>query len=161
MVSICGEQSESVDCISGVAQGSIVGPNLFNFYISPVLTLPVSDTTWLVAYADDLLVIKPINSSSDCDNLQTDLDLIVHTYSDLFLSINPSKCQYLICTLREPHLQQILPKELSISGRLLERVESMKYLGVTLDYKQSYGKNTEFSSLRTKKSYWSTLAFGR
>ncbi|MCP3664077.1 MAG: hypothetical protein GY696_16560, partial [Gammaproteobacteria bacterium] len=43
---------------SGVAQGSILGPNLFIAYISSVLNLDLSSNCHLVAYADDLLVIK-------------------------------------------------------------------------------------------------------
>ncbi|MCP3663714.1 MAG: hypothetical protein GY696_14700 [Gammaproteobacteria bacterium] len=41
--------------ISGVPQGSILGPHLFNAYISSVLDLELSLGAKLIAFADDLL----------------------------------------------------------------------------------------------------------
>ncbi len=151
-VSISGEDSEPMYVKSGVVQGSMVGPNLFIYYISSVLNIDVSLGTKLVAYADDLVVIKPITSELDCIALQRDLDAIIRGYSDLFLSVNPSKSNYLLCTLREPHMAQTLDRPLCIDGTPIARVEVMKYLGVFLDHKLSFGKHIENITLRTKRA---------
>ncbi|MCP3667654.1 MAG: hypothetical protein GY696_35050, partial [Gammaproteobacteria bacterium] len=69
----------------------LLGPNLFITYISPVLQLQLSFTTRLVAYADDLLVVKPINSPEDSENLQLDHNRIIVAYGQLKLLVNPRK----------------------------------------------------------------------
>ncbi|MCP3666297.1 MAG: hypothetical protein GY696_27985, partial [Gammaproteobacteria bacterium] len=51
---IDGEDSFEQPVISGVPQGSILRPHLFNAYISSVLDTPVSSGTRLIAFADDL-----------------------------------------------------------------------------------------------------------
>ncbi len=145
---------------SGVAQGSILGPNLFIFYISEILAMNLSRNTRLVAYADDLLLIKPIVSDDDCTQLQQDLDTILEAYSRLFLSINPSKSSLLLCTLAEPHMAQVLPCEFVLEGTPVSRVPELKYLGVTLDHKLNFSRNAQLSSAKAKKAIgalWRTI----
>ncbi|MCP3661143.1 MAG: reverse transcriptase family protein [Gammaproteobacteria bacterium] len=145
---------------SGVAQGSILGPNLFISYISEILAMNLSQNTRHVAYADDLLLMKPIVSDDDCTQLQRDLDTILEAYSRLFLSINPSKSSLLLCTLAEPHMAQVLPCEFVLQGTPVSRVPELKYLGVTLDHKLNFSRNAQLSSAKAKKAIgalWRTV----
>ncbi|MCP3661293.1 MAG: hypothetical protein GY696_02170, partial [Gammaproteobacteria bacterium] len=159
-VRISGEDSAEGEVRSGVAQGSLLGPNLFITYISPVLQLQLSFTTRLVAYADDLLVVKPINSLEDSVNLQLDLDRIIAAYDQLKLSINPRKSNFMLCTLAEPHMQQTLPSGLMVDGTAISRVERMRYLGVILDHKLDFSANAMEAAAKAKKAVgalWRTV----
>ncbi len=136
--------------LSGVPQGSIIGPHLFSAYITSVLQSPVSFGTRILAFADDQLIIKQIRDEGDCVQLQSDIDLILDSYSDLFLSINPSKSGFMVCSLACLAKVAELPILLSVHGAELEEKRSLKYLGVTIDPRLSFGEHTELIAPKVK-----------
>jgi len=60
--------------LSGVPQGSVIGPLLFLIYIDGIKMLPLSDESHLTLYADDMLLYRPITSSMDYALLQQDIN---------------------------------------------------------------------------------------
>ena len=68
--------SNSLPVLSGVPQGSVLGPLLFLVYINDVLQLDLSLGARLVLYADDMLLYKPVRGAEDLINLQSDIDKI-------------------------------------------------------------------------------------
>ena len=76
---INGCYSEWLPVISGVPQGSVLGPLLFLLYIND-LQEAVSYSE-LNVFADDVALYKEIKSSVDCDLLQEDLNS-VYLWSD-------------------------------------------------------------------------------
>ena len=75
-VIVNGECSHSTYVLSGVPQGSVLGPLLFLMYIDTITSLPLSEATKVSIYADDLLVYKPIETYSCFQELQEDINLI-------------------------------------------------------------------------------------
>ena len=63
--------------ISGVPQGSILGPLLYIIIMNSISKLPLSPGTKLILYADDILLYKPINNEVDSIHLQSDVDTIL------------------------------------------------------------------------------------
>ena len=53
MVAVGGDQSSTVDVVSGVPQGSVLGPLLFIIYLDDV-TSQVSPSTSISLFADDI-----------------------------------------------------------------------------------------------------------
>ena len=73
-------------------------------------------------YADDILLFKPISSPEDHKNLQKDIDAISKCTSAWHLTLNSSKCKYLIAPRkRQPHLP---PGGLLLGDCILEQVQS-------------------------------------
>ena len=64
-----GFRSPEGKVLSGVPQGTVLGPLLFLLHIND---LPVITSYRL--FADDCLIYRPICSSADCEALQRDLD---------------------------------------------------------------------------------------
>ncbi len=163
LVSIANSFSEAMPCISGIGQGSVLGPALFNAYIDAIFATELSSGTSLVLYADDCLVIQPIRSTADELALNDDLAKLQQTYDSLFLAVNPAKSKVLLCSV-SPSAATFthLP---SIAGVPLQAVTSLKYLGVYFDRKLDFHENASHSSAKTrqcigvlKRAFGSSLA---
>ena len=77
-VVVDGVSSSEVHAVSGVPQGSVLGPLLFKLYINGVRLTTGSK---LMLYADDLILYKPIKKQKDYIDVQKDLDTL-NAWSD-------------------------------------------------------------------------------
>ena len=75
-VVVNGVSSKPLSVISGVPQGSVLGPLLFLIYINGITELPLSPESKLVMYADDILLYRPIRQASDYQRLQQDVEAL-------------------------------------------------------------------------------------
>jgi hypothetical protein len=122
-----GYHSRSQHVLSGVPQGSILGPLLFNFYINDMVSCnqEFCDT---YLYADDSKLCKPIFSLDDCAQLQSCLDNI-QTWSTVWgMNFNVNKCKIMSFTrARNPFSNQY-----TMNGKPIEYVTEFIDLGVTV-----------------------------
>jgi len=72
-VVVNGATSQSMPVLSGVPQGSVLGPLLFLIYIDGITSIPISSGTQTVLYADDLLLFRRISRQEDFTTLQRDI----------------------------------------------------------------------------------------
>ncbi|CAB4004229.1 Hypothetical predicted protein, partial [Paramuricea clavata] len=95
-VTVLGKTSHSLPVLSGVPQGSILGPLLFVIYVND---LPQETSTSSIAlYADDTKCYRPVRSHKDEQYLQKDLDGI-NNWCELWrMDLNQSKCEVLSVT---------------------------------------------------------------
>ena len=73
-VAVDGAFSQNSAVISGVPQGSVLGPVLFLIHIGDI-NQHVQYST-VRSFADDTRIIMPIKTETDCMNLQTDLNVL-------------------------------------------------------------------------------------
>ena len=121
-----GEESDSVPVTSGVLQGSVLGPILFLAYINDLTQDIVSQVR---IFADDTAIYLTVESNTDSDCLQKDLDQLQAWESKLDMEFNPSKCQEIHVTAsRTPFKTEYI-----LHYQVLESVSSTMYVGAIWD----------------------------
>ena len=102
-VTVLGATSRELPVTSGVPQGSLLGPILFLLFVDD---LPNTVKTSRVAcYADDTKIFKSIDSITDCNALQSDLNDLVSWSESSGLIFNQSKCKYQCITRKNSPVQ--------------------------------------------------------
>ena len=71
-----GYTSLATAILSGVPQGSILGPLLFILAMNPLTDLSLSSSTHMILYADDILVYTPMKGHVDGAALQNDVNIV-------------------------------------------------------------------------------------
>ena len=100
-VLINGTQSSSKPGLSGVPQGSVLGPVLFLLYINDI---PSSVKSSLRLFADDCILYREIHDAQDCWTLQDDLKQLSSWSNTWQLHFNVKKCYHLGITCKKPRL---------------------------------------------------------
>jgi hypothetical protein len=119
--------SEYKGVISGVPQGSILGPLLFIIFIDDIIKY-VKEGPQLYMYADDTKVLQCINSVHDCLVLQRALDALFTWSLKWGMKFNVSKC----AVVSFSNCKQKLIYDYKINGQSIERSFSYVDLGVTV-----------------------------
>ena len=120
-----GASSDWTNVLSGVPQGSVLGPLLFNIYAND-LHLHLKSTIY--AYADDTFIFREIKTDNDISVLQSDLDSLNWWSKNNSLQLNPSKCQVMCITRRR---DKPVPSY-NVNNTTLETCDSLRLLGVTV-----------------------------
>ena len=100
--------SEFIDVLSGVPQGSILGPLLFVLFINDIYKGIDKDTN-IGLYADDTKMWRKIFSEHDCVLLQKDINTLYDWSLKNKMHFYLEKCKILQIHNNEPLCTRILP----------------------------------------------------
>ena len=146
-----GIKSDWAPVVSGVPQGTVLGPLLFSLYINDISADIESE---IRLFADDCVCYHEIKNEEDTLKLQRDIDCLGSWARKLGTRFQPVKCNMMQLTNKRSSKIQA---NYTLEGTVLEKVESIKYLGVTIT---NYLKwNTHISNVCTKANR--TLGFLR
>ena len=143
IVSVNGESSETGNVISGVPQGSVLGPLLFVIYINDILD---SISTDGMLFADDTKIFRQICCREDALDLQSDLNKLQEWVDTWLLRFNIDKCHVLTLGKFENIMHT---HRYTLGGKELEHVFEEKDLGVYVDSELSFD---EHISMKVKKA---------
>ena len=117
-----GATSDSAPVLSGVTQGTVLGPILFLIYINDLPDGVVNSTVRL--FADDCIIYRPIRSKIDTELLQSDLDSVGSWEKTWLMQFNAEKC----FTMRAGRSKAIINKLCKLHDHPLQSTDSVKYL---------------------------------
>ena len=132
MVRVNGELSDQKPVISGIPQGSVLGPLLFVIYIND---LPDSIKSNILLFADDTKIFRQVSCRDDATVLQDDIDALNSWTEKWLLKFNTDKCHVL--TLGKFDKIQHTHRY-TLYGSELEHVFEEKDLGVIIDMELSF-----------------------
>ena len=137
-VGVNGVSTATQPVLSGVPQGSVLGPLLFLIHIDGITSIPLSDSSMLL-YADDLLLYRAIRDTHDFSRLQQDINCLHHWIKENDLQFNAAKCKYMIVSRKRQPSVPATP--LHINNLVMEKVAFFKYLGVWLSHNLTWNKH--------------------
>jgi hypothetical protein len=143
------QQSNQRIIRTGVPQGGVLSPALFNLYLSD-LPLPPPGVQ-VVSYADDITPLSSHHLLQEARNqIQPYLDSLFTWTSDNHLHINPDKCGYTIFTTENSQRQVKL--DLTINNTPIPPEPNPKILGITFDQALTFNTHVKTSTDKCKKS---------
>ena len=137
-----GSKSRQQQFKTGVPQGGVLSPSLFNLYTSDLPTPP--NNVEITSYADDM---NPTASHVDYkiaqNNLQPYLEDIFDWTKRNDLILNPDKSTVTLFTPDPAEYETIL--NLTINNTIIPTVKNPKILGLTFDPKLNFGKHVRIT----------------
>ena len=158
-VVVDGRVSSLTPVISGVPQGTVLGPILFLIHIRDIAD-GLSSRTTASSFADDTRVQRGIHSHDDCSTLQADLGVIYNWAKNVYMHFNGDKFE---CLRLWPN-QSNAPEHdyLGPDGEIIEVKDSLKDLGVYLSSDLSFKLQVEkVVTSASKLAGWGLRTFRR
>lgn len=143
---------------TGVPQGSVLGPLLWNITFDQVLRGTMEKGCRLLAYADDTLILatgESVERARQRANFQ--IARTIKMIKDLKLEVAPKKTEVVVFTPDKrvpPMIKIAIDKEMITSKR------AMKYLGVIIDDKFTFHEHMDHISSKVTKitrSLWKLM----
>ena len=135
-VVVSGEKSGWSKVISGVPQGTVLGPLLFFLYIND---LPCGVTSSVRLFADDCILYREIKSPHDHVALQKDLDALNDWANRWQMKFNIGKCSI----MRISHARTSKVYTYTLGGEVLSVVEQHPYLGITISDRLNWNSHIQ------------------
>ena len=129
--------SESQTITHGIPQGSILGPVLFILYIADICTVTNGSA---ISFADDTTILIHNKSFEDLYiSAYNDVINLIDYFNANKLSINLTKTKYILFkpNIRNQQRLNQIPN-LIVNGIQIDKVESIKFLGVLIDQNLSW-----------------------
>ncbi|KAK2575239.1 hypothetical protein KPH14_012754 [Odynerus spinipes] len=136
---------------TGVPQGSILGPTLYSLYTADA---PELEHGKIYTFADDTVIME----TGEC--IQQTIDKLMENFSKLkewmdmkLITVNADKSSNICFTLNKSDIPVI-----EINNVIIPQREGVKYLGIILNKKLTWGKHIQETrrkmKLLTKTFYW-------
>ena len=117
--------------VSGIPQGTVLGPLLFIIYINDIVNFCQSGSH-IFLYADDAKIFRYIKDEKDFFLLQADIHDMVRWLNDALLRLNVSKCKNVSFG------RNICVYNYEIDNTKIERQEFIRDLGIIFDKKLKF-----------------------
>lgn len=136
-----GYKSNMCDIECGVPQGSILGPVLFLLYINDLCYQ--SDVLYNILFADDSnFLVSGKNLKQLVYTMNSELCKLSDWFKCNRLSLNVKKTKFIIFHTKKKMNLDV--DSIEIDGVIIERVDSIKFLGVIIDESLKWHKHIQY-----------------
>jgi len=125
-VCVNGSESETFPVLSGVPQGSVLGPVLFIMYINSLIEEAGDVDLWL--YADDTKLFKEVGTEDDKIQLEIQIDRLRRWTDTSLLKFHPDKCKVL--RLKSKKKETNVSTSYEMNGLPMKNVTKIDDLGI-------------------------------
>lgn len=139
-----GKKSEKFIQNSGVPQGSVLGPILFNIFINDITSVLKCN---VLLFADDSKIFVKVRNIDDCIALQNDINALCDWCDRNDLQLNANKCYFIAFSNRIVKLQT----EYILKNKKLTKVDSIKDLGITFDSRLKFDQHIDEITRKASK----------
>lgn len=134
--------------LSGVPQGSIIGPLFFAAVIDSLQ--PVQENSLIIKYADDVTLLHFVRDQAD-DHTQIEWENLENWSNDKGLKLNYSKCNVLNFVTKK----SLIVDDIMLSdGGVLATVHSLKILGVIISDNFKWNEHVKFVISKCYKRFF-------
>ena len=138
-----GHYSDWSTTTSGIPQGSVLGPLLFNIFINE---LPACFNSSCALFADDTVLYRPLFSPSDHVTLQNDLDIMAQWCMDNNMKLNPAKTKVMRFTCSKNPACPVY----NLYPVALQVVDEIKYR-IILNNRLTWDSHVRYVTLRSNR----------
>lgn len=133
---------------SGAAQGSILGPDLWNISYDGILQMEMPENTSLIGYADDIVAVIIARNTEEAQRRLNQVMIRVKSWLDTHgLSLATEKTEIVLLTRRQ--IPTIV--EMEVGPQTITTKNAVKYLGMYLDTKLSYWQQIRHAAEKAAK----------
>jgi hypothetical protein len=153
-VAVEGSLSSESRVLSGVPQGSVLGPLLFILHMTDIDV----DTNYSIvsSFADDTRLLRQINSAADTDNLQCDLNVLYKWADDNNMNFNNEKFE----VIRYGAKGKPPPQYTASDGSPIEEKEIIRDLGIMIKNDATFGAHIQHIVDKARKIlFWILRTF--
>lgn len=134
-----GVESSWSPVISGIPQGSIMGPILFTLFVND---LPQKINSIISMFADDTKLYLPLTSDNSHAELVADLNYLQMWAEQMQMKFHPSKCKVMHMGKNNPHKDYVM-MDSENQPYTLEETDVEKDLGVYIDSKLKFTQHCQ------------------
>jgi len=133
--------------LSGVPQGTVLGPTLFSIYINDLPEAILHSSIKL--FADDCILYKAIHTPADSELLQEDVCVLQDWQHKWLMRLNESKC--FVMSISHPRRNKIT-SSYKAHNHFLSCVEHYKYLGITIQSDLKWHKHIQLITSKANQT---------
>lgn len=142
----CGAKvSNEFDVVSGVPQGSVLGPLCFVLYTCDLAELLSDIDVQFKIYADDVEIHKCYKDGKDREILQSAIDLLAEWSNTWQLPLAVQKCVAFYLGHQNPK------QDYQCNGQILEKSDVVRDLGFTIDSGLSFKQHVAETCKKARK----------
>jgi hypothetical protein len=147
--------SSTIALSSGVPQGSVIGPTLWNILYDGLLKVRFPASVTPIAFADDIALICKASDNYRIENDLSEAAKRAHTWlSEVGLQLAAHKSEIMVITRRRKNNDV----NITIDGTPVTSKGSLRYLGIQIDSKLNF---TEHAKLTAAKASGAAKNLGR